>query len=64
MVAPEYRGASLIRNSTPPEDHHKALGIVPLQGPAQALVFMSEEPPTVADDEEEEGEGKVSDDTW
>ena len=30
-VDPSYRGTALIRNGTPPWDHHKALGIVVLQ---------------------------------
>ena len=34
-------GTSLIRNGTPPEDHHKAQGIVLLQGPREALFLMS-----------------------
>ena len=24
---PKYKGSSLIRNSSPPQDHHRALGI-------------------------------------
>ena len=39
-----YRGTSLIRNSTPPLDHHRALGIVLLQGARGALFLMSEVP--------------------
>ena len=39
-----YRGTSLIRNSTPPQDHHRALGIVLLKGPRDALFLMSEVP--------------------
>ena len=39
-----YRGTLLIRNSTPPKDHHRALGIVLLQGPRGALFLMSEVP--------------------
>ena len=36
------RGTSLIRNSPPPQDHHRILGIVLLQGPRGALFLMSE----------------------
>ena len=39
-----YRGSSLIRNSSPPKDHHRALGIVLLQGPRETLFLMSEAP--------------------
>ena len=39
-----YRGTSLIRNSPPPEGHHRALGIVLLLGPAGRLFLMSEVP--------------------
>ena len=39
-----YRGTSLIRNSTPPWGHHRALGIVLLYGPRGALFLMSEVP--------------------
>ena len=39
-----YRGTSPIRNSTPPWDQYRALGIVLLQGPRGALFFMSEVP--------------------
>jgi len=39
-----YRGTSLIRNSAPPQDHHRALGIVLLQGPRRRVFLMSEIP--------------------
>ena len=39
-----YRGTSLIRNSPPPRDRHRALGTVLLQGPWGALFLMSEVP--------------------
>ena len=39
-----YRGTWLIRNGTPPQDHYKALGIVLLKGPREALFLMSEVP--------------------
>ena len=39
-----YRVTSPIRNSSPPSDHHRALGIVLLQGPRGALFLMSEVP--------------------
>jgi len=35
-------GTSLIRNSPPPQDHHRALGIFLLQGPRGALFLMNE----------------------
>ena len=37
-----YRVTSLIINSAPPYDHHRALGIVLLQGPKEELFLMSE----------------------
>jgi hypothetical protein len=37
-----YRSTSLIRNSAPPQDHHRALGIVLLQGRRGAMFFISE----------------------
>ena len=40
----QYRGTSLIRNSFPPLDHHKALGTVLLKGTGGALFPMSEVP--------------------
>ena len=39
-----YRGTSRIRNCAPPQDRHKALGIVLLKGPMGGQLFMSEEP--------------------
>ena len=39
-----YRGTWLIKNSAPPKDHHRSLGIVLLQGPGEALFLMSEVP--------------------
>ena len=39
-----YRGTSLIRNRPPPQDVHRALGIVLLYGPKGALFLMSEVP--------------------
>ena len=39
-----YRGTSLIRNRTPPYEHHRALGMVLLQGPMGALFLLSEVP--------------------
>ena len=39
-----YRGTSLIRNSTPPQDHHRALGIVLLWGPRGRHFLMSKIP--------------------
>ena len=46
MVKPcqDHVGTSLIRNSPPPQDHHRALEIAILQGPGSALVFMGEVP--------------------
>jgi len=41
-------GTSFIRNGTPPQDHHKALGIDLLQGPREALLLMSEVLPYMA----------------
>ena len=38
------RGTSLVRNSPPPQDRHRALGIVLLYGPRGALFLMSEVP--------------------
>ena len=35
-----YRGISLIINSPPPQDHHRALGIVLQQGPRRGLLLM------------------------
>ena len=43
-VFADYRGTSLIRNRPPPYDHHRALGMVLLQGPRGALFLMSEVP--------------------
>ena len=40
----DYRGTSPMRNSPPPEDHHRALGIFLLKGPRGALFLMSEVP--------------------
>ena len=37
-----YRGTSLIKNSTPPYDHHRDLDIGLLEGPRGALFLMSE----------------------
>ena len=39
-----YRGTSLIRNTCPPLDHHRALGIGLLQGPREGLFLKSEVP--------------------
>ena len=39
-----YRGTSLIRNSPPPPDHHRALGIVLLYGPRWVRSFISDVP--------------------
>ena len=39
---PIYRGTSLIRNCAPPNDRHKALGIVLLKGARVELSIMSE----------------------
>ena len=39
-----YRGTSLIRNSPPPQGHHRALDIVELQGPTRGLFLMHEVP--------------------
>ena len=39
-----YRGISLIRNSPPPEDHHRTLGIVLLKGPMRGVFLMGEVP--------------------
>jgi hypothetical protein len=39
-----YSDTSLMRNSTPFQDHHKALGIVLLQGPRRKRFLMSEVP--------------------
>ena len=39
-----YWDTSLIRNSPPPQDHYRALGIVLLQGPRGARFLMSEVP--------------------
>ena len=39
-----YRGTSLIRNSLPPWDHHRATCVVLLQGPRGALFLMREVP--------------------
>jgi len=38
------RSNSLIRNSAPPQDHQRALGIVLLYGPTGARFLMSEAP--------------------
>jgi len=43
-----YRGTSLIRNRLPSQDHHRALGIVLLQGARGALLLMGEVPLQVA----------------
>ena len=39
-----YRGTSLMRKRPPPQDQHRALGMVLLQGPRCALFLMSEVP--------------------
>ena len=39
-----YRGNSVIRNSPPPYDHHRALGIALLYGPRGRCFRMSEAP--------------------
>jgi len=39
-----YTGTSLMRNSPSPWGHHRAVGIVLLQGPRGALFLMSEAP--------------------
>ena len=39
-----YRGTSLIRNCSPPEDHRRVLGIGLRQGPRGRLFLMSEVP--------------------
>ena len=39
-----YRGTSLIRNSNPLWDHHRALGVGLLQGPRGGRFLMSEVP--------------------
>ena len=44
-VHTEYRGTSLKRNSAPPpQDYHRALGIVLLYGPKGALFLMRKAP--------------------
>jgi len=43
-AGPFYRDTSLIRNCPPPQDHHRALGIILLKGPRGALFLMSEVP--------------------
>ena len=35
-----YRGTSLIRDGTLSQEHHKALGIVPLKGPTEEQFFV------------------------
>jgi len=40
----EYRGTSLIRKRPPPYDHHRAPGMVLLQGPRRRRFLMSEAP--------------------
>ena len=42
--AEEYRITSLIRNSTSPYEHHRALGINMLWGPRRSDFLMSEAP--------------------
>ena len=42
LVACPYRVTSLTRNCPPPSDHHRALGIAPLQGPMGGRFLMSE----------------------
>ena len=44
MSVVHHRGTSLIRNSSPPQDHHRALGIFLVQGPRGALSRMSKVP--------------------
>ena len=44
MVDRRYRGTSRMRNSPPPWDHHRALGIFLLECPRGALFLMSEVP--------------------
>ena len=39
VMSQKYRGTSLIRNSAPPWDHHRALGIVLLEGPRGVAAF-------------------------
>ena len=39
-----YRGTSPIRNSNPPQDHHRALGIFLLWDARRAPFLMSEVP--------------------
>ena len=39
-----YRGASLIRNCPPPQDHCRSLGIGLMKGPRGLLFLMSEVP--------------------
>jgi hypothetical protein len=40
-----HRGTSLMLNSPPPPlGHHRALGVVLLQGPGEALFLVSEVP--------------------
>ena len=39
-----YRGTSLIRNSPPPQDDHRALGIVLLKGPRGAKGMHTTDP--------------------
>jgi len=40
----EYRGASPISNCAPPQDRHRALGTVLLQGPRGRTFLISEVP--------------------
>ena len=39
-----YRGTSIIKNSHPPQDHHRTQGIVLLWGPGRGLLLVSEVP--------------------
>ena len=39
-----YTDASLIRNSPPPQDYHRTIGIVLLQGPTKGVLLVSEVP--------------------
>ena len=40
-----YRGNLLMTSSSPPQDHHRPLGIVPLQGPGRGVFLMREVTP-------------------
>jgi hypothetical protein len=55
-----YRGTSLKRNALPPQDHHRALGIVLLQGPMETWSLMSEVPLQLAHQVKCKGMGQ----TW